>query len=163
MPMMVIMSVVGMIVVVRLRFVGAAFRLERRVDGDDLGAERREQFLDRGIALKPQTLLQNLHRHVAVAEMPSKPRQRRKVSGAGLDQRFGLSHDLNQRTIIQHQGIVSAKPHLFWEVELDANAFNTEHETLFRLPLRMREDERVDDVSTLPFGSRLNAGGAWHG
>jgi len=156
---MIVMVVVMMIV--RLRVVSSAFGLERRVDRDHLGAERRKQLFNRRIALHPQPLLQDLHRHMPVAEMPGEPRQRRKVGGAGLDQRFGLSDDLDQRAVIEHQRVIGAKPHVFGEIELDAGPFHAEREALLRLPLRMREDQRVDDGSggcpTLPLGSRLNA------
>jgi len=160
---MIVRVVVAMImmVIMRLRIVGAAFGLERRVDRDHLGAERCEQFFDRRIALHPQPLLQDLHRHMPVAEMPGEPRQRRKVGGARLDQRFGLSDDLDQRAVIEHQRVIGAKPYVFGEIELDAGAFDAEREALLRLPLRMRQDQRVDDGSgdcpTLPLGSRLNA------
>ena len=156
---MIVMVVVMMIV--RLRVVSSAFGLERRVDRDHLGAERRKQLFNRRIALHPQPLLQDLHRHMPVAEMPGEPRQRRKVGGAGLDQRLGLSDDLDQRAVIEHQRVIGAKPHVFGEIELDAGSIDAEREALLRLPLRMREDQRVDDGSggcpTLPLGSRLNA------
>jgi len=59
------------------RGIGPALRLERRLDGDDLGAQALQQRLDRRVAHKPQPALQNLHRHVAVAEVPGEPCQRR--------------------------------------------------------------------------------------
>ena len=160
MTVMMIVPVV-MMVIVRLRVVSSTFGLEWRVDRDHLDAERREQLLDRRIALHPQPLLQDLHRHVTIAEMPGQPRQHRKVGGARLDQRLGLSNDLDQRAIVEHQRVIGAKPHVFGEIELHAGPFHSEREALLRLPLRMREDQRVDDGSgdcpTLPLGSRLNA------
>jgi hypothetical protein len=152
--------VVGMIM---SRLISATLRLEWRVDGNHLGTECREQFLNRRIALQPQPLLQNLHRHVTVAEMPGEPGQRRQIGRARLDQRFGVGNNLDQRAVIENQRVVGAKPHMFREIQLDAGAFDAEQEALLRLPLRVRKDQRVDDVSALPLGSGLNAGGAWHG
>jgi hypothetical protein len=167
MPMMMVMIVpvvvMGMIMIVRLRFVGPAFRLERRVDRNHLGAERREQFLDRRIALQAEALLQDLNRHVPVAEMPGKPRECRQIGRTRLDQRLGLRHDLDQRAVVQNQRVVGAEPHLVRKIEFDASALDAEHEALLRLPLCMRKDQRIDNVSVLPLGSRLNADGAWHG
>ena len=119
------------------RRVGAAFRLERRVDRNELRAEALQQRLDRRIALEPQPPLQHLHRHVTVAEMPGQPRQRRKVGGARLDQRLGLGHHLDQAAVVEHQRVVGAKPHRLGEIELDAGAFDAEQEALLRLALRV--------------------------
>ena len=157
--------VMGMVVtvVVRLGLIGAAFGLERRFDRNYPGAERRQQFLDRRIASEPQALLQNLHRDMPVAEMPGEPRQRRKIGGAGFDQRLGLGDDLDQRAVIEHHRVVRAQPHGLRKVEFHTGAFDAEQEALLRPPLRMAQDQRVDDVSALPSGSGLDACGAWHG
>ena len=144
------------------RLIGAAFRLERRFDGSDLGAEALEQRLDRFIALEAQLAFHDLHRHVAVAEVPGEPRQRREVCGAHLDQRLGLRHYLHQSASFQQQRIVGSQPHHFRKVELDAGALNAEQKPLQRLPLRMRKDERVDHGAIAPFGNTKNAGGARH-
>ena len=143
----VVVTVIVMVVIVavRGRVVGAALGLERRVDGDDLGAEALQQRLDRRIALEPQPALQNLHRHMAVAEMPGEPRQRRQIGGARLDQRLGLRHHLDQPAIVEQQRVVGAQPHRLGEIELDAGAFDAEQEALLRLALRMRKDQRVGD------------------
>lgn len=94
--------------------------------------------------------------------MPGKPRERRQIGRARLDQRFRLGHNLDQRTVVQHQRVIGAKTHLLREIEFDAGALDAEYEALLRLPLCVGEDQRVDDITALPFGSRLNACGAWH-
>ena len=160
--MVVIVVMVIVVMIARRRGVGAALRLERRVDGGDLRAEAFQQRLDRRIALEPQPALQHLHRHMAVAEMPGEPRQRRQIGGARLDQRLGLGHHLDQPAVVEHQRIVGAQPHRLGEIELDAGAFDAEQEALLRLALRVGQDQRVDDGRVRPFGSMKNAGGAWH-
>ena len=160
--MMIVIVVMVMVVIARRRGIGAALRLERRFDGDDLRAEALQQRLDRRIALEPQPALQHLHRHMTVAEMPGEPRQRRQIGGARLDQRLGLRHDLDQPAVVEHQRVVGAQPHRLGEIELDAGALDAEQEALLRLALRMGQDERVDDGRVPPFGSTKNAGGAWH-
>ncbi len=107
------MIVMMVVTVVRRSFVGAAFRLERRIDLDQPGAERLQQRLDRPIAAQTQTLVQDLHRDMAIAEMPGHPRQRRKVGAAGLNQRLGLSHHLGHTALFEHERVVGAKPHRF--------------------------------------------------
>lgn len=75
MMVMIVMVVMMRMIVMRMcRFVGAAFGLERRFEVHHLGAQRFQQRLDRWITLRPDTVRQKLHRHMAVAEMPGKPR-----------------------------------------------------------------------------------------
>jgi len=154
--MMVIVTVAG------CRLVGAAFRLERRIDLDQPGTERLQQRLDRRIAAEPQPLVQDLHRDVAIAEVPGHPRQRRKVGAARLDQGLGLGHHLGHAALFEHQRIVGAKPHRFRQIELDAGALGAEQEALLRLALGERQDQRIDDRLVLAVGGRKNAGGARH-
>src|SRR5688572_6433798 len=94
MMVMVVMMVVMIVMVIRRRGIGAALGLERRLDGDHLGAEACQQFLDCRVALEPELALEHLHRDMPVTEMPGEPRQRRKIGGARLDQRLGLGHHL---------------------------------------------------------------------
>ena len=153
--MIVVDACVVMIVVVMIAGrcgIGAAFRLERRLDRDDLGAEALQQCLDRRIAPQPQPALQHLHRHMAVAEMPGEPRQRRQIGGARLDQRLGLRHHLDQPAVVEHQRIVGAQPHRLGEIELDAGALDAEQKALLRLALGVGQDQRVDDGRVAPFG-----------
>ena len=62
----VMMMVVTMIMADRHR-IGAALRLEWRFDRRHLGAEAKQQLLDRRITTQPQPPLQHLYRHVPVA------------------------------------------------------------------------------------------------
>ena len=156
------MIMIVVMMIARGRGVGAALRLERRVDGDHFRAEALQQRLDRRIALEPQAALQHLDRHMPVAEMPGEPRQRRQIGGARLDQRLGLGHDLDQPAVVQHQRIVGAQPHGFGKIEFDAGALDPEQKALLRLALGVGEDQRIGDRRVPPFGSMENAVGAWH-
>ena len=162
MIMGVIVVTMVMILTAGSRFISAALRLEGRLDDRHFRTKAFKQCLDRRIALEPQSPLQDLDRHVAVAEVPGEPRQSRKIGGAGLDQRFGLSYDLDQPSGVEHQRIVGAQPHRLREIKLDAGAFDAEHEALLRLTLRMRQNERIDGGHIPPLGGMKNASGAWH-
>jgi hypothetical protein len=177
MTMMIMTVIVGMIVAVVMimvmvmvvavvagrRRVGAALGLEWRVDISKLGAEAFQQGLDRRIAAQPQPSFQNLHRHMTVAEVPGEPRQRGKVGGPRLDQRFGFGDDLDDAAVVEHQGIVGAQGHGLGKIDLDAGALDAKQEALLDLALCERQDQRVDDMAAFAVGSRLNAGGARHG
>jgi hypothetical protein len=171
--MTVIVMMVRVVMVVRVAmtvaviagggFISSALRLERRVDGRDLGAETLQQRLDGGIALDPQPALQHLDRHMPVAEVPGKPRQARQIGRTRLDQRLGLGHDLNEPAGVEFQRIVGAKPHRLGKIQFDAGALHAEQEALLRLALRMGQDQRVERGGVPPFGGVKNAGGAGHG
>ena len=161
---MMIMSMIVVMVIVALiahrRVVGAALRLERRIDGDHLGTEALQQRLDRRIGLEPEPALQHLHRHMAVAEVPSEPGERRQIGGPRLDQRLGFRHDLDEPAVVEHQRVVCAQPHRLGEVDFDAGAFDAEQESLLRLTLGMRQNKRVDGGRIPPLGGTKDAGGA---
>lgn len=153
--MAVIVVVMMMIVAVRdLRRVGSAFGVKWRLDVGQPCAERAQHRGERGIAANAQAVRHDLHRDVPVAEMPGEPGQRRQIGGARLDQRLGLGHHLDQGAIVEHQCIIGAKPYRLRKVEFDACPFDAEQETLLRLALGKREDERVKGGSNLPLGSR---------
>ncbi len=160
--MIVTVVVVMMLVAVRRRGIGASLRLERRLDGDDLGAEAFEQSLDRRVALEPQPAFQHLHRNMAVAEMPGEPRQTGQIGGSRLDQRLGLGHDLDQLAVVQQKRVIGAKAYRLGEIELDAGALDAEQKALLRRTLRVGQDQRVDDGLVAPFCRSENASGAWH-
>ena len=163
---MIVMVVTVMMVVMTMllrSFVGAAFGLERRINNGHLGAQALEQRFYRRIAGEPQPPLQDLHRYMTVTEMPGQARKRGKVGRANLEQQLGLSDDLDQFAVVEHQCVVGAQPRSLRKIDLDAGAFDPEHEALFHLPLRVRQDQSVDDSPALALGSRLDAGGARHG
>ena len=157
MIMMMIMAVVMFVMVMMIagrQPISAAFRLERRLDGNELGTEALEQCLDRRIAAQPQPPLQHLNRHVSVAEMPGEPCERGKIGRARLDQRLGRRHHLDERAVLQHERIVGSHPRRLSKVELDAGTVCTEQKAMLGLALREGKNERVDDPGTVPLGSR---------
>jgi len=159
---MTVMMVVMVMVMHVADGIGAALGLERRFDSGDLRPEALQQRLDVGVALEPELALENLHRHVTIPQMPGEPRERRQIGGADLDQRLRLGHDLDEAAIIEHQRVVGAKPDRLGQIELHAGAFDAEQKPLLRLPLCVRQDQRIDDGSIAPVGGRNNAGGAGH-
>jgi hypothetical protein len=164
MTVIVAMRVMMMIVMMMLADgrVSATFRLERRLDRHDLGPKVLQQLFNRGVGPQPQPPFQDLHWHVPVAEMPGKPRQGREIAGARLDQRLSLGHHLDQATVLEHERIVGAQPQRFGEVKLDAGAFDAEQKALLDLPLRERQDQRIDGRVIAAIVGRKDAGGARH-
>ncbi len=168
MPVVVTMMVVTVVMVMmimgmsRRGLISPAFRLKWRVYGDDLRTGAGQPLLDDSVALQPQLAFENLHRHVAVAEVPGKPRKRRQIGSTHFDQRLGLGHDLDQPAVVKHQRVIGPQPHHFRQVKFDAGAFDAEKETLLRLPLCVGQDHRVHHGRIAPFGGRQNTDCAGH-
>jgi hypothetical protein len=137
---MTVMMRVVMMVIMRAR---GGIGLERRFDLRHLGAARREQGLDLGIASDAQPVGEKLRRHVAVAERPGDARERGRIGDARLDQRFRGGDDLDQAAIVEHERIVGRKRGRLIEGEFDAGALVGEDEALLAGALLEIEDERV--------------------
>jgi hypothetical protein len=151
---MVLMAVMmAVAVLTRLRRIGTAFRLERRFDLDEPGAEAREQCLDRRIALESELAFQHLHRHMTVAEMPSEPGKPWKVGSASLDQELGFRHHVHQVPLLQHQCVIGSKPHRLGEIEFHASALQPKYKSFLGVALGVRQNQRVDDGPLAPLGS----------
>src|SRR3984957_17167990 len=106
-----IMMFVAVFMPVRVRrsaHVGAAFRVERRFDRDDLSAQAPRHLLDYRIPANAQALLQEFGRQMAIAKMPGDARQRRRVGGANFGQRLRRGDDLDDARIVEHEGISGA-------------------------------------------------------
>ena len=140
MSMIVAMSVV-VTMVLRRRDIGAAFRIERRLDGDNARAEALEQGSQGRVAAQADATAEDLHRHMAVAEMPGEPRQRHRIGGARLDQRLGLGHDLDHAPVGEQQAIAHAQGDRLGEIELAAGPLDADHDTaLYAAPGRIKND-----------------------
>ena len=95
-----------MVVVVRFfrarlgLYVRAAFRVERRLEQNDPGPEALDHRLNDGIAPDAQRLWHELCREMAIAEMPGDARQRLRVCGPDLRQRFGRRDHFDDASVV---------------------------------------------------------------
>src|SRR5271155_2974683 len=104
MGVIVILMIVAVFMPVRVArsaHVGAAFRVERRFDRDDLRAQAPRHLLDHRIPANAQALLQEFGRQMTIAEMPGDARQRRRVGGANFRQRLGSGDDFDDAPIVE--------------------------------------------------------------
>src|ERR1700678_729123 len=110
MVVMVIMTVVVGVrgAVLGLR-IGAAFRIERRLERDHAGAKTLGHRLDHGIAADAQRLWCYFSRQMAVAEVPGDAGQGQRVGGPDFGQRFGLSDHLDHAPVIEPQPVAAAQ------------------------------------------------------
>lgn len=84
--------------------IGALLGREWRVLRDDAGAEPTEHGDDHMVLADPQPPVQDLHRQVAIAEMPGEARERSRA--VGLD----VAHLLVRGRDLDHAAVVEDKP-----------------------------------------------------
>lgn len=97
--------------------IDAAFRIERRLDGERAPAERLGHRLDHRIAANAQPLADDLHRQLPMTKMPSDSRHMGQIVATNLGQRLGRRHHFDQPAVVQHQGIAAAQRQLLLKVE----------------------------------------------
>ena len=97
-----------------------------------------------------------------VAEQPGGSRQHSRIGNAGLDQRFGIGHDLDQAPVIEHQRVVGRESGRLGEIEFDAGALAGEEESLLGLALIEIENEIVGGGARTRFARPQDLDGARH-
>lgn len=127
--------------------IGAAFRIERRLDFDDASAKPQDHFGDDVIAADAQTARRDLGRQVAVAEMPGDPHQMLWIRAADLEQRFGGGDNLDQPAILQHQGVAPAECHGLVEIEQKREPAGPLHGKAPPVPIVEPEHDAVGRLS----------------
>jgi hypothetical protein len=132
--MIVIMKVVA-VMLVMAGDVGAAFRVERRLDLEDTDAKALHHLLDHVIAANPQMSAGNLDRQVSVAEMPGDPHQLPRVGAANLDQRFWRSNNFNQSTIFEHERVTAAQRDGLRQIEQELQPARGGHRKPAAMPI----------------------------
>ena len=149
-PAMIVMIIVAMMVIMfimALRMaglgIGAAFRIERRLDLDDARAETLDHRLDHVVTADAQALGHDLGRQMPVPEMPGEPHQMVWIAGADLQQRLRRGNDLDQPAVLQHQGIAAAKRGGVREVEHECEPARAGHRQPSPMPIVEIEQDGI--------------------
>jgi len=119
---MTMMMIVVIVMVVLCLEVGAALGVEGCLDRADLAAEARYHLLDHVVAADAQARTHDLHRQVAVAEVPGELKQVIRTLGADLAERFGRADHLDEAPIFQLHRVAGAQGHGLLEVEQEFKA-----------------------------------------
>lgn len=139
--MRMIVVVTVMTVGMRMLRVSAALRIERRLDRHQSRAQRFQRCFERAVGPHAQPVGENLHRHVAVAEMPGKARQMREIAAANLDEGLGLDHHIDEAAVIELQRVAVAQQQRLGKHRADLCAVHAgEVPGLQPAPLRIQED-----------------------
>lgn len=155
MPVAVILMAVPMVVVIGVIVtvimavdapvtIGAAFRIERSLDGRDRGAEAFQHGLDDMVSADAQLLAEKFGRQVAVAEMPGDPHEMGGVAGRHLGQRLRRRLDGDDAAVLEQQPVAMAQRNRVRQVEQEGRAAFGRHRDAPAMAGVEIEDDGVD-------------------
>ena len=102
--------------------IGPAFWVERRLDGVRVPAELVHHVGDHVVGADADAVVQQLHRQVAVAEMPGDAHQLSRAVSVDFEQRFGFRDDADDAAVVELQAVAVAETDGLGEVEEDVFA-----------------------------------------
>lgn len=169
MVMPVTMTVIMMVMIVAVASVlvrggdgiGAALRVERRLDLHHASAEAAHHLLDHVVAADAQAFCHHLHRQVAVAEMPGDAHEMQVVAAADLQQRLGGCDHLDQPSIVQHQRVAAAQRDDLGQIEQELKPARAGHRHPSPVPVVELEHDGVGR-RLVPARGSLDGSGAQH-
>jgi hypothetical protein len=106
-----------MVVMTSTRSVSTRLRIERRFDGFDVAAEALDHVLNHMIGPDANAVTQQLHRQMAITEMPRDSHEFAIVMGVNFKQRLRACTDPNDRAVLQQQPIAVAQAQRLGEVD----------------------------------------------
>jgi hypothetical protein len=166
---MVIVAVAVMIVVVMIGLasrpggvdIGAAYRIERRLERDGPSAEAANHRLDHAVAADAKALGEEFGRQMAVAEMPGETRQDGRVGGADFGQRLRRRDDFDDAPVVEPQAVAGAQHRRFLEIEQERQAAHAGHREATAIALVEVENDRIGRLAG-PGPGRCDGAGAQH-
>jgi hypothetical protein len=110
-----------------------------------------------------QAVGEDLDGNVAVAQRQQETPGLGEILLAHLEHRFGVGHDFDEISVVEHQTIVGAQERRGREIEFDAGPLAAEHEALLLYAVLELEQQRVDDFAGADVAGAENLLGARHG
>jgi len=140
--------------VMMARGIGASLGLECGIDLLDAASQLFHQARQDVVGADAQSLVEYLHRHVPIAEMPSNPHQRHSGMRVDLEQwlRRG-SHD-HGSTSFQHESVAFAQMSDLGQIEQQFRARLSAQHDAAPVSVVMVKEHRVDGGRGVPTGSR---------
>lgn len=138
------------------------FRIESRIERHHLRAKPAQHFFKDMIAPDTDTISDDLHIRVAVAEMPGQPHEFARRRGSDLDKFFRLAADAHDRAVFQYKTVAVAQRHRLVEIEQDFRALLAREHNAATLAVIGIEDNTVDGHGVGPLAGRGDGGDAMH-
>jgi hypothetical protein len=130
-------------VVVMGRDIGAALRIERRLNGDHLCAKSVRHIFDDVIATNAQRAAGQFDRQMAIAEMPGDASERDRVLATDFGQRLWSGDDFDDASILERQPIAGPQHHRLRQIEKKFEAANPCHRQAAAIPVVVIQDDGI--------------------
>lgn len=159
---MVVMAV-GVVPVCLGGFIGAAFRLEGRVDHRDGRAKATRHLLEHAVAGDADAIGKKLRRHMAVTQMPGEPRQMMRILRHDLRHRLlGRNHRYDA-PVFEREAVSVFQPRRLDKVEQERHVALAAHGDTAAVAPVMRKHHTVGGGSGIPAAGGKHSAGTDHG
>ena len=147
---------------VRVLFVSALLRIERRFDRREPRTEPTQHILDHMVAANAQPIADDLHLDMTVADMPGEPRQFTASGGRDLDQRLRPADDAHDAAVVEHEAVAIAQSGRARQVEQKGRAALAGQDDASAMPLVRVEQNLIDCSGAVPVAGRFDGVCAFH-
>ena len=125
----IIVIVVVVMMVVMAPHICTGFGIERRLDFVHMASQVFDHIANYVIGANADAVVQQLHRQVAVAEVPCDPHKLAFLVRMNLQQFLRLGADLYHAAVVQREPVAMAQPHCLRQIEHDFGpCFGTEQD-----------------------------------
>ncbi|MDQ0513046.1 hypothetical protein QOZ99_003962 [Angulomicrobium amanitiforme] len=166
MGVMVIMAIimrVAMVVAVRLGcLIGAALRLEGRIDHRHAGAQTARHLFQHGIAGDTDAVFQQFGRHMPVAQMPGETGKVVGIARDDLRHRLVRRHHGNRAPVIEREPITLLQAGRLRQVEQEHHVALPAHGDAAAVAAIMRQHHAVGRAGGIPGSGRKKRTGTDH-
>ena len=158
-PVVVVVMMIVLVAAMRRAGIGAAFRVERPLDGDDFRAEAARHVLDHMVAPDPERASRQLDRQVTIAEMPGDPRQRDRVLAADLGERLRRRDHFDDAAVLQRETVAGAQHQSLGQIEQEGEALDAGHRDAAAMTIVIIEHDGIGGRAGPGAGGANGAGG----
>jgi hypothetical protein len=159
----VMVVVVIVVVMIVIAMVGALLGLERALHGDGDATLAARQLREGGAVLDIESVAGKFGKTMLATKMPGETHEAERVLGTHLEQFFGRSLHLDERPILQPEGVAVIDGGRHVEIEMDLGTGLTGQMRMALAARRMVERDRIDHAIRFHGGFADDGGDAGHG
>jgi len=142
--------------------IGTMLRIERRLDRREPRAEAVQHLFEHVVAPDPQPAADELNVGVAIAEVPSQPRQVIGARRCDFDQRLVLAGDVHDRAVVEYDAVAVTQRGDVREIEQESGAAATGQHNSAAVTLVGIKLDSVDSRNRIPTSRVFDAASAFH-
>ena len=121
--------------------VGAAFRIERRIDMGNCSTQPPHHVFDHVISADDKTIAVEHRRQVPVAKVPSDAHEMTQIRAANFSEWFGRGDNFDKSPVLQHQCVTLAQPMRLFQIQQELRPRLRSHHDAAAMTLVEIEDD----------------------